>query len=101
MPSMYPIRTSIYPLPTAYRKPIEFMTGGKAIRIKGGRALVLDLLIDAGSNGIDRSATLRWVANISDTICALRSRGIVIQTCKWQPANYVLRSEVLRIEAET
>jgi hypothetical protein len=101
MPLRHPITTPTYPLPTAYCKSVDFIADGTAIRLKGGRALVLDLLIAASSNGIDRSATLQWIANISDTICALRGRGLVIETYKGHPANYVLRSAVFRSKASS
>lgn len=82
--------TGIYPLPVQYRKPIRFWVNSKVIRLTGGRALVLDRLIAAGPAGIDRAATLQWVANLADTIAALRASGIVIETRKGQAANYVL-----------
>jgi hypothetical protein len=89
--------STIYPLPPAYRKPIRFLSDGLIIMLGGRRALVLDLLIAAKPAGIDRSSTLQWVANLSDTVCALRVRGIVIETRKGQAANYVLISDVRRI----
>jgi hypothetical protein len=88
---------SIYPLEAKYRKPNRFALRDKPLTLKGGRALVLDLLIAAKPAGIDRSATLQWVANLSDTICALRAHGIMIETRKGQAANYALISDVRRI----
>jgi hypothetical protein len=87
-----------YPLPPEYRKPIRFRLGDRIIKLTGRRALVLDRLIAAGSKGIDRAAKLQWVANLADTIKALKDdRGIDIETRKWQPCNYALRSNVERI----
>ena len=86
-----------YPLPARYRKPNRFTLAGKAISLKGGRALLLDLLIDAKPAGIDRAATFQWLANLSDTIGALRARGIIIETRKGLPANYALISNIRRI----
>jgi hypothetical protein len=88
---------AIYPLPTEYRKPIRFRVGDRIIKLTGGRALVLDRLISAGSNGIDRAATLQWVANLADSIAALRATGIAIETRKGQPCNYALQCHVERI----
>jgi hypothetical protein len=85
-----------YPLPPQYRKAIRFNLGGESVALKGGRALVLDLLIAAKSAGIDRASTLQWVANLSDTICALRARAIMIKTRKGHAANYALLSDVRR-----
>jgi hypothetical protein len=87
---------AIYPLPVHYRKLNRFVIDERPFAIKGGRALVLDLLIDAKPAGIDRASTLQWVANLSDTICALRARGIAIDTQKGRAANYVLASDVRR-----
>lgn len=89
---------AIYPLPVEYRKPIRFRFGDRIIKLTGGRALVLDRLIEAGPKGIDRATTLQWVANLSDTVKALTNdRGIDIETRKRQPCNYALRSYVERI----
>ena len=89
---------AIYSLPAEYRKPICFRIGDRIIKLKGGRALVLDRLIEAGPTGIDRATTLQWVANLSDTVKALTNdRGIDIETRKGQPCNYALQSQVERI----
>lgn len=88
---------AIYPLPAEYRKPIRFRLGDKIINLTGGRALVLDRLIAAGPSGIDRAATLQWVANLADSIAALRAAGIAIETRKGQPCNYALQCHVKRI----
>lgn len=88
---------AIYPLPAEYRKPILFRFGDRIIKLTGGRALVLDRLIAAGPSGIDRAATLQWIANLADSIAALRATGIAIETRKGQPCNYALRSHVERI----
>jgi hypothetical protein len=88
---------AIYPLPTEYRKPIRFRVGDRIIKLTGGRALVLDRLMAAGPSGIDRAATLQWVANLADTIAALRVVGIAIETRKRQPCNYALQCHVERI----
>lgn len=88
---------SIYPLPAEYRKPIRFWVNGDVKRFVGGRALVLDRLIIAGSLGIDRAATLQWVANLGDTIAALRAAGIAIETRKGNAANYALNCKVEKI----
>jgi hypothetical protein len=97
-----PLNTSgsqaIYPLPAEYRKPIRFRLGDRIVKLTGGRALVLDRLIAAGPGGIDRSTTLQWVANLSDTIGALRAAGIAIETRKGRAANYALLSHVTRWE---
>lgn len=96
-----PLSTSgnraIYPLPVEYRKQISFWVCGHVIQLTGGRGLVLDRLIEAGPAGIDRAATLQWVANLADTIAALRAAGITITTRKGQAANYVLDCVVLKI----
>ena len=91
---------SIYPLPSEYREEIRFSVGTTIIAVKGGRALALDRLIAAGPKGIDRAATLQWIANISDTIGALKGRGIEIETRKGYAANYVLRCSVKRWEGQ-
>lgn len=100
-PPIAPLSTSdsmaIYPLPAEYRKPIRFRFGDRITKLTGGRALVLDRLIAAGSKGIDRAATLQWVANLANTIAALRATGIAIETRKCQPCNYALQSLVERI----
>jgi hypothetical protein len=88
---------AIYPLPAEYRKPIRYRLSDRIIKLTGGRALVLDRLIAAGAKGIDRAATLQWVANLSDTIAALRAAGIAIETRKGQPCNYALQCHVERI----
>ena len=88
----------IYPLPSEYHKEVRFSVGTTIIAVKGGRALALDRLITAGPKGIDRAATLQWIANISDTIGALKGRGIEIETRKGHAANYVLRCSVKRWE---
>ncbi len=88
---------SIYPLPAEYRKPIRFRIGDRIIKLTGGRALVLDRLIAAGSKGIDRAATLQWVANLADSIAALRAAGFTIETRKGQPCNYVVQCHVERM----
>jgi hypothetical protein len=88
---------AIYPLPAEYRKPIRFRLGDRIIKRQGGRALVLDRLIAAGANGIHRAETLQWVANLADSIAALRATGIAIETRKGQPCNYALQCHVERI----
>lgn len=88
---------AIYPLPSEYRKPIHFRASGITFRLKGGRALVLDRLIAAGPAGIDRAATLQWIANLADTIAALRQRGVAIETRRGRAANYALLSAATRI----
>ena len=99
--SVAPISTigspAIYPLPTEYRKPVRFRIGDRVIKLTGGRALVLDRLIAAGPAGIDRAATLQWVANLADTIAALRTAGIAIETRKGQAANYSIACNVEKI----
>lgn len=87
-----------YPLPPQYRKPIRYVANGLPVILKGGRALVMDLLIAAKPAGIDRAATLQWVANLSDTICALRSCRIEIETRRGHAANYVLICDVRRMD---
>jgi hypothetical protein len=57
----------------------------------------LDRLIAAGPAGIDRAATLQWVANLADTIAALRTAGIAIETRKGQAANYSIACNVEKI----
>lgn len=89
--------SAIYPLPAEYHKPIRFQLDGITFRLKGGRALVLDRLIAAGPAGIDRAATLQWIANLADTIAALRNHGIAIETRRGWAANYALLSSVVRI----
>ena len=90
--------TATYPLPPEYSKPIRFRVNGKIIRVKGGRALVLDRLIAAGPKGIDRATTLQWIANLSDTVKSLKDDwGIGIETRLRQPCNYALLSHVERI----
>ena len=88
----------VYPLPVQYRKPIRFTLDGRLFALKGGRALVMDLLIAAKPAGIDRASTLQWVANLSDTIGALRARGVLIETRKGHAANYMLISGVRQME---
>ena len=88
---------AIYPLPAEYRKPIRFTVNDKVKCFRGGRALVLDLLIAAAPDGIDRAATLQWVANLADTVAALRTAGIAIETRKGQAANYALTCKVEKI----
>jgi hypothetical protein len=88
-----------YSLPAQYRKPNRYTLGDKILALKGGRALLLDLLINAKPAGIDRASTLQWLANISDTVGALRARGIAIETRKGLPAHYELISDVRRIGA--
>lgn len=87
---------AIYPLPDEYRMPIRFRIGDRILKLKGGRALVLDRLIAAGSSGIDRAATLQWIANLADSIAALRVAGIAIETRKGQACNYALQCFVQR-----
>lgn len=87
---------AIYPLPEEYNKTIRFNVKGKATPFRGGRALVLDRLIAAKPAGIDRAETLQWVANLSDTVGALREKGIKIDTRKGHAAIYELRSHVTR-----
>ncbi len=89
---------AIYPLPAAFCKPIRFRIGDRIVKLTGGRALVLDRLISAGPAGIDRAATLQWVANLADSIAALRAAGIAIETRKGQPCNYVLQCHVEQID---
>lgn len=88
---------AIYPLPAQYRKPIRFRVNGKIIRLTGGRALVLDRFIAAGPAGIDRATTLQWIANLADTIAALRTAGIAVDTRKGQAANYSIACHVEKI----
>jgi hypothetical protein len=87
---------STYSLPSQYRKANRFKIDERPFALKGGRALVMDLLIDAKPAGIDRASTLKWVANLSDTIGALRACGVLLATRKGHAANYVLISDVRR-----
>jgi hypothetical protein len=86
-----------YSLPAQYRKPNRYALGDQVLALQGGRALLLDLLINAKPAGIDRASTLQWLANISDTVGELRARGIAIETRKGLPAHYELISDVRRI----
>lgn len=88
---------AIYALPAEYRKPIRYRIGDRIVKLSGGRALALDRLIAAGANGIDRAATLQWIANLADTIAALRAAGIAIETRKGKAANYAIVSHVEKI----
>jgi hypothetical protein len=63
----------VYPLPAQYSKPQSYRVDGTVLRFKGGMALMLDRMIAAQPRGIDRSATLQWIANIADT--AMRIGG--------------------------
>lgn len=96
-PASIGVCPAIYPLPSEYRKPIRFRVKGHVIRLKGGRALTLERLIAAGPAGIDRATTLQWIANLGDTIAALREAGITIATRKGQAANYALGCTVEKI----
>ncbi len=86
-----------YTLPFRYRKPIRFDVEGRAVAFKGGRALILELLIAAKPAGIDRAATWQAIANIADVIKALRAKGVIIETRKGRAASYVLTSDVRQI----
>lgn len=92
---------SILPLPPIYRKPIGFLVNGEIVRLTGGRAFMLALLIARGSAGIDRAETWQWIANLPDTISALRAVGVTIITQKGLGARYVLACAAEKLSAAT
>jgi hypothetical protein len=92
------VQAQVYPLPAQYSKPQSYRVDGRVLRFKGGMALMLDRMIAAQPNGIDRAATLQWIANIADTVMRLRGRGVSIATDRGQRACYRLLSDVERLE---
>lgn len=89
---------AVYPLPATYRKRNRFFVDGATLAFTGGRALLLDALIAAKPAGIDRASTLQWIANISDSVGALKEKGVRIATDRGQPCCYRLLSEARRLE---
>jgi hypothetical protein len=59
---------------------------------------MLNRMIAAQPAGIDRAATLQWIANIADTAKRLKERGVSIATDRGQRACYRLLSDVSRLE---
>ena len=86
-------------LPKEYRKAICFKVDGRKARIRGGRARLLDLLIEAGSIGVDRTMCILWCGDVSDTTRHLRNlHGVRIKTVIGKPTRFVLRSHARRDE---
>lgn len=92
---------AVYSLPARYRKRNRFIVDGAIVSFAGGRALLLDMLIAAKPAGVDRAKTLQWIANISDSVGALKDKGVRIATDRRQPCCYRLLSEARRLEGVT
>ena len=79
------------------RKPVPFRVEGRSIKPRQGLAHLLDMMINAGTEGIDRHMCSKWCADLPSGIRKLRkSYGLHIKTVNGKPTRYVLQSSVSR-----